>query len=156
MGRGPSIGDVAPDFVLPDQHGRPTSLSGALRPTLIVFIPAAFTPVCHGELRDLAELRRGVSAATMGLVAISCDSMFVLRSLDESEQLGLPLLSDFWPHGEVARRYDSFNDATGLPERASFLVDAAGIVRETWRSAPDRPREADAYRRAWEALLPRP
>lgn len=166
MARGPEIGDPAPDFVLPDQHGRPTALADLSGPALITFIPAAFTPVCHGELRDLAALQRDVShgsdllqgsdvssgPATLTVLAVSCDSMFVLRTLDDMERLGFPLLSDFWPHGEVSRRYAAFQEDTGLPERSSFLVDAAGIVRATWRSTPDRPRDVESYRRAWEAL----
>ena len=49
-----------------------------------------------------------------------------------AESLGgisYPLLSDFWPHGEVARRYGAFREAEGRSERALFVVDKEGIVR---------------------------
>jgi peroxiredoxin (alkyl hydroperoxide reductase subunit C) len=41
-----------------------------------------------------------------------------------------PVLSDFWPHGEVIRRYGVFNEAKGSANRATFVLDAEGIVRE--------------------------
>ena len=40
-----------------------------------------------------------------------------------------PLLSDFWPHGEVAMAYDVFNAGGGYPNRGTFLIDKRGEVR---------------------------
>ena len=76
MSGGPGIGQEAPGFTLPDQHGVATSLSADRGAVLIVFFPAAFTPVCHDELRQLRDV-----AATLPVLAISCDSMYVLRTL---------------------------------------------------------------------------
>ncbi|MDP4689852.1 MAG: redoxin domain-containing protein [Candidatus Nanopelagicales bacterium] len=147
MSGGPGIGQEAPGFTLPDQHGVATSLSADRGAVLIVFFPAAFTPVCHDELRQLRDV-----AATLPVLAISCDSMYVLRTLADIEHLDFSLLSDFWPHGDVARSYGAFNGVTGLAERASFLVDATGVVRGMWRSSPDRARDTADYLRLWEAL----
>lgn len=147
MSSGPNVGEAAPDFTLPDHRGVATSLSADRGAVLIVFFPAAFTPVCHDELRQLRDV-----AATLPVLAISCDSMYVLRTLADIEHLDFSLLSDFWPHGEVARGYGAFNRVTGLAERASFLVDATGVVRGLWRSSPDRARDAADYLRLWESL----
>lgn len=147
MSSGPNVGEAAPDFTLPDHHGVATSLASERGGVLLVFFPAAFTPVCHDELRALRDLSKA-----MPILAISCDSMYVLRTLAETEHLGFRLLSDFWPHGEVARGYGAFNRVTGLAERASFLVDATGVVRGLWRSSPDRARDAADYLRLWESL----
>jgi len=38
------------------------------------------------------------------------------------------LLSDFWPHGEVAKRYGVLRQE-GYCERAIFVVDKEGIIR---------------------------
>ena len=141
------VGDVAPDFTLADQHGRATSLSAQVGPVLVVFFPAAFTPVCHDELRALRDLSG--RACVWG---VSCDSMFVLRALDDAEGLDFPLLSDFWPHGEVARAYGALNEGRGIARRLSFLVDRQGVIAARWQSAPDQPRDASAYARALEAL----
>jgi peroxiredoxin len=40
-----------------------------------------------------------------------------------------PVLSDFHPHGAVARAYDVFNEANGQPRRAAFLIDKDGVIR---------------------------
>ena len=51
------IGDEAPDFELPDQHGTPVRLSSfrGAKNVVLVFYPLAFSPVCSGELSALRE-----------------------------------------------------------------------------------------------------
>ena len=144
------VGDIAPDFTLPDQHGRPTSLSAQVGPVLLVFFPAAFTPVCHDELRALRDL-----AARTHVWGVSCDSMFVLRALDDAEGLAFPLLSDFWPHGEVARAYGALDETHGTARRVSVLVDAQGRVAASWQSGPDLARDPAEYLRALADLARR-
>jgi mycoredoxin-dependent peroxiredoxin len=144
------IGDTAPDFTLPDQHGHPTSLSAQVGPVLIVFFPAAFTPVCHDELRALRDI-----ATRSRVLAISCDSMFVLRALDDAEALGFPLLSDFWPHGEVAHAYAALDERHGTARRVSVLVDSQGRVAARWESSPDLARDPQEYARALDAPVDR-
>lgn len=141
------VGDIATDFTLPDQHGRPASLSAQVGAVLVVFFPAAFTPVCHDELRALRDLSGRVT-----VLAVSCDSMFVLRALDDTEGLGFSLLSDFWPHGEVARAYGALDERTGTARRLTFLVDATGRVAGRWESTVSVPRDAGDYARALEGL----
>jgi mycoredoxin-dependent peroxiredoxin len=142
-----AVGVPVPDFTLPDQHGSPVSLAAQEAPLLVVFFPAAFTPVCHDELRDLSQI-----ADRVNILAVSCDSMFVLRALDDAEDLGFPLLSDFWPHGEVARAYDAFHEATGTARRVSVLVDGQGRGAARWESTPDRARDPQEYLRALDSL----
>ena len=149
------VGDVAPDFTLPDQHGRSTSLSAQVGPVLVVFFPSAFTPVCHDELRALHDLAPAARALDAHVWGVSCDSMFVLRALDDSEGLGFPLLSDFWPHGEVARAYGALDESLGTARRVTVLVDRQGRVAGLWQSGPDRARDPDEYLSAL-ADLPRP
>jgi peroxiredoxin (alkyl hydroperoxide reductase subunit C) len=71
--------------------------------------------------------------------------MFVLRALDDAEGLGFPLLSDFWPHGEVAHAYGALDHERGTARRVSVLVDAQGRVAARWQSSPDRPRDPAEY-----------
>jgi peroxiredoxin len=141
------VGDIAPDFTLNDQHGRRVSLSAQVGPALVVFFPAAFTPVCHDELRELATI-----AEEMNVVAMSCDSMHVLRALADAEGFDFLLLSDFWPHGEVARAYDAFDEVTGMSRRVSVLVDERGGVSARWESPAGQARDAADYLRALAEL----
>ena len=63
-------------------------------------------------------------------MGISCDTVYTLKKW--AEDLGglkYPLCSDFWPHGEVSRKYGVFNEEIGRPERAIIVIDATGVVR---------------------------
>ena len=137
------VGAVAPDFTLSDQHGRSCALSAQVGPVLVVFFPAAFTPVCHGELQALAPIVQDVT-----VFALSCDSMYVMRAVSEAEGIDFALLSDFWPHGDVARAYDAFDEATGTARRVSVLVDAHGVVAARWQSPAGQARDSAEYLRA--------
>lgn len=61
-------------------------------------------------------------------MGISCDSQYSQRAWAGQIGLSLPLLSDFWPHGEVAQKYGVFR-ANGCPERALFIIDKQGVIR---------------------------
>ena len=60
------------------------------------------------------------------VLAISCDPVYALRAFADEDGLNFPLLSDFWPHGEVARAYDVFDEDKGCARRSSYIVDKAG------------------------------
>jgi mycoredoxin-dependent peroxiredoxin len=141
------VGEPAPDFTLRDQHGRRRSLSGmrGARSVLLVFFPFAFTGVCTGELRELRDQVRRVEEYDGELLAISCDPMFSLRVFADQDGLVYPLLSDFWPHGEVARAYGAFDEERGCPTRSSFVVDREGVLRWSVHSAMGEARSVDDY-----------
>jgi alkyl hydroperoxide reductase subunit AhpC len=86
------------------------------------------------------------------LLAVSCDPMFSLRAWAEQEGYGFPLLSDFWPHGEVARAYGVFDSDRGMAVRGSFLVDTEGVLRWSVVNAPGEARDLSAYRDAIAAI----
>lgn len=63
-------------------------------------------------------------------MGISVDHVPCLKAWAESlDGITFPLLSDFWPHGEVARRFGVFREADGYTERAILVIDAEGVVR---------------------------
>jgi peroxiredoxin len=165
------VGDRAPDFELADQHGAPVTLA-ELREragALVVFYPFAFSRICGSELRELQRelpaLRASASGrgepsgisdidddAGLAVVAISTDPMHALRAYSDDEGITFPLLSDFWPHGAVARSYGVFHEERGCALRGSFLVDASGVVR--WRvvNGLGEPRDVAAYSAAVAGL----
>ncbi|MGH8827557.1 MAG: peroxiredoxin [Jiangellaceae bacterium] len=147
------VGDPAPEFTLPDQHGSTVRLS-ELRgnPVVLVFYPFAFTGVCTGELGALRDELIPTAPADTRVLTVSCDSMFSLRVFAESEGFDFPLLSDFWPHGAVSSDYGVFDAERGCALRGTFVIDAGGIVR--WRvinAIPDA-RDVGDYRRVLEGL----
>jgi peroxiredoxin len=145
----PAPGTAAPAFELRDQHGEPVRLDSRRgRPVVLVFFPYAFTDVCTAELRDLRD-RLGSDEAAL---AVSCDSMFSLRVYGDSHGIDFPLLSDFWPHGEVARRYGVFDDERGCALRGTFVIDAVGVVRWSVVNQTSDARDVAEYRRVLDGL----
>ncbi|MQY08253.1 peroxiredoxin [Actinomadura macrotermitis] len=149
------VGDSAPDFELKDQHGAPVRLSDFRgdKNVVLVFYPLAFSGVCTGELcaiRD--ELPTFGAEDDVQVLAVSVDSVFALRAWAEQEKYTFPLLSDFWPHGGVARRYGVFDEAKGLATRGTFIIDTAGVVRWKVENALPDARDLDEYRKALAEL----
>ena len=125
------VGGAAPDFTLPSHHGEPVTLSALRgRPVVLVFFPAAFTRVCTGEMGALRDGAAAFEGAGAQVLAVSTDPMFALRVFAEQEALPFPLLSDFWPHGQVAQAYDAFDHELGTAQWASYVLDADGVI--TW------------------------
>ena len=148
-----SVGDVAPDFTLKNQHGQEVNLAGLRgKPVVLVFFPFAFTGICTGEL---CEIRDNLSVFTdQGAVvlAISCDAVFSNRVFSDREGYTFDLLSDFWPHGAVSQAYGVFESGPGAARRATFLIDADGIVRWAVDNPLGQARDFAGYKEALAAL----
>lgn len=127
----PEVGASAPDFSTRNQHGQQVTLSG-LRgaPVLLVFYPWAFSGICTGELRTLRDDLARFEAPDARVLALSCDPVFTLRAFADAEGLSFDLLTDHWPHGQIAQRYGVFDDEAGVARRGSFVIDEAGAI--TW------------------------
>ncbi|MGI8457351.1 MAG: peroxiredoxin [Propionibacteriaceae bacterium] len=123
------VGDAAPTFTARTTHGAEVSLTdfrGA--PVLLFFYPFAFTGICTGELHALRDRYAELTTTGARVLAISCDSVFALRVFAETERLPFEILSDFWPHGEIADAYGVFDKEAGCALRASFVLDADGRI----------------------------
>ncbi len=145
------IGQQAPDFELKDQGGNPVSLAGLRgeKSVALVFYPFTFTGVCEGELCQLRDDISDFDAAGVQVLAVSCDSPFAQKQWAEQKGYNFPVLSDFWPHGAVAKAYGVFNDALGCANRGTFLISKEGVVVDTF--ATDNlgtPRERSRYEEA--------
>lgn len=150
----PHPGTPAPAFQSRNQFAQPVSLAGLRgQSLLLVFFPYAFTAVCSGELRALRDRRDEITQRGCRIVAVSTDTVFTLRALDEAENLGFPLLADHWPHGEIASAYGVFDEAMGCAQRVTFLIDAEGIVQ--WHHSSDLPvpRDVNAPLQALTQML---
>jgi mycoredoxin-dependent peroxiredoxin len=127
------VGSKAPDFELKNQHGETVKLSGfrGEKNVVLLFYPFAFTGVCTGELRALRDELPTFVNDQVQLLAVSNDSPFSLRVFAEQEGMEYPLLSDFWPHGEVSGAYGVFDEEKGCAVRGTFVIDKEGVVRWT-------------------------
>jgi mycoredoxin-dependent peroxiredoxin len=150
----PEAGQAAPDFELRDQHGqslRLTSFRGE-KAVVVMFYPFAFSGVCTSELGAVRDNLSRIVSHHGALVAVSCDPMFALRVLADRDGLEFPLLSDFWPHGEVAERYGVFDAARGCAKRSTFIIDKDGVVRWSVHNAMAEARNLAEQLRVLDEL----
>jgi mycoredoxin-dependent peroxiredoxin len=151
---GLQVGGLAPDFVLRDQFGQDVELSSfrGAKAVAIFFYPFAFSGVCTGEMAGIRERIDQFLTFGTEVLAISCDPLFSLRAFADADGLNFPLLSDYWPHGEVARAYGVFDESRGCAQRSSYVVDQAGLLRWAVHHAmPDR-RDLDEHVEQLQAL----
>ncbi|GAA4667142.1 peroxiredoxin [Frondihabitans cladoniiphilus] len=148
----------APDFDLPNQYGEHIRLADyrGVKPVALVFFPLAFSSTCTTELCDLRDNIAMFKDHRVELIGISVDSKATLRSFAEAEGYDFTLLADFWPHGEVAKEYGVFLEHKGFANRATFLIDIDGIIREHFVTEPGSARSITDYRAALDALVPLP
>ena len=148
------LGGPAPDFTLRDQFGQDVTLSSFLgkKAVALIFYPYAFSGVCTGEMAGIRSRLAEFMTFDSEVLAISCDPMFSLRAFADADGLNFPLLSDFWPHGEVCRAYDVFNERSGSPRRSSYVIDKQGILRWAVHHANPDGRDLDEHLRQLQAL----
>ena len=147
-------GQQAPDFELKDQHGQSVRLSSfrGEKAVVVMFYPFAFSGVCTGELCEIRDNLPRFVTDDVQLLAVSCDPMFSLRAFADRDGLDFPLLSDFWPHGEVSRAFDNFDEKHGCPSRSTFIIDKQGAVRWVVRNAMPEARDLEEYVRALKEI----
>jgi mycoredoxin-dependent peroxiredoxin len=148
------VGQDAPDFTLPNYHGEPVTLSSyrGKKHVVLIFYPWAFTGVCTGELSEIHERMASFDNDETVTFGISCDAKFSLRIFAEREGYLFDLLSDHWPHGEVAKAYGIFDDKAGAALRGTFIIDKEGVVRYTVVNAIPDARDPSEYEKVLAAL----
>ena len=125
------VGDPAPLFSLPSLTGETLSLAQyrGTRNVVISFVPAAWTPVCSDQWPGYNIARDIFKQHDAILLGITVDNLPTLYAWTrQMGELWFPVLSDFWPHGEAAQRFGVLR-TDGMAERALFIIDKAGIIR---------------------------
>ena len=120
---------AAPDFrlpVTPDQKLSLSELRG--QPVILAFYPADWSPVCGDQMALYNEILKDFHDLGADLIGISVDGAWCHAAFAHHRKLHFPLLADFEPKGDVARRYGVYRDKDGVSERALFVVDAEGKV----------------------------
>ena len=128
-------GTPAPDFTLPVTPDQQLTLSEFRgRPVILAFYPADWSPVCGDQLALYNEIRSEFHKHHAELLAISVDGAWCHRAYSSQRKLHFPLLADFEPKGEVARRYGVYRAHEGTAGRALFVIVAAVIIRWSYLS----------------------
>lgn len=144
------VGAKAPDFTLNDYNRQPVSLADyrGKKNVLVVFYPFAFSGICTGELCGVRDAIDTFSNEKVEVIGISVDTTFSLKVWSAQEGYTFPLLSDFWPHGEVAKAFGVFNESAGMANRGTFLIDTEGTVRFAEVNEPGEARDQEAWKQA--------
>ncbi len=124
-------GDEAIDFTLPAVDGEEITLSQyrGEKNVMLSFVPAAWTPVCSDQWPGYNIARHFFDDNDTIILGITTDNVPSLYSwIRAMGGLWFPVLSDFWPHGEVAEKYGILR-GDGVSERATIIVDKEGIIR---------------------------
>lgn len=125
------VGDIAPDFSIPDNNDKTVKLSDFKgKKVLLSWHPIAWTPVCTDQMRALEnnwdEFEK-LNTIPLGLSVDPTPCKKVWAVALGFENLRLP--SDFWPHGKVTKDYGVFSEETGMSQRANVIIDENGIVK---------------------------
>jgi peroxiredoxin (alkyl hydroperoxide reductase subunit C) len=127
------VGQAAPDFTLPSITGEKVRLSQyrGKKNVVLSFVPAAFTPVCSDQWPGY-NMARGLfeqhDAVLLGITVDNIPTLFAWTRQMGSE-LWFPVLSDFWPHGAVAKKFGVLR-SDGVSERALVFIDKKGVIRD--------------------------
>lgn len=148
------VGDEAPDFELQDQTYKPVRLSDyrGKKSVVLIFIPVAFTRTCQAELCAIRDELPTFRSDEVETLAVTCNAAASLRVWAEQQGFEFPVLSDFWPHGEVSRLYGVFDDCLGVARRGTFIIDRDGIVRYRVVKEISEARDEQEYERVLEEL----
>lgn len=135
------VGDLAPDFGLPDQNGATVQLRQLLErgPVVVYFYPKDETPGCTAQACAFRDAYEDFKTAGAEVVGISSDSADSHASFATHRQLPFVLLSD--RDGEVRKRYGVKPAFFGfVPGRVTFVIDRNGTIRHVFRSSVNMSR----------------
>jgi len=126
-----NVGQKAPGFSLPAVAGDKVSLEDyyGKKNVVLSFVPAAWTPVCSDQWPGYNIVKDLFDAHDAILLGITVDNIPTLFSwTNQMGKLWFPVLSDFWPHGQTAKKYGILR-TDGASERALFVIDKKGVIR---------------------------
>jgi peroxiredoxin (alkyl hydroperoxide reductase subunit C) len=148
------VGSTAPDFTLHDQNRQPVTLSDfrGAKDVLLVFFPLAFTGICQGELDGVRDGLPDFENDDHAVLAISVGPAPTHKVWATQSGFLFPVLSDFWPHGAVSQAYGVFNDAAGVSNRGTFVIDRSGTIRFAEMKQPGETRDQRLWVEALAAL----
>jgi peroxiredoxin Q/BCP len=150
------VGELAPDFALPDQEGRLHRLSDYRgRWVVLYFYPKDDTPGCTKEACGFRDEKGRLEELGAVVLGVSADDVESHKRFAEKYHLNFPLLSD--PAKEVIRAYGAWGKKTLYGKeyegvlRQTFLIDPEGRVAKVWRKVSPEGH-AEEVAQALEAL----
>jgi len=138
MGSTLEVGDKAPDFALPDQHGKTVSLKNFKgKQVVLYFYPKDDTPGCTKESCDFRDVESQIVRAGGVIVGVSMDGKDSHQKFIKKYGLPFPLLSD--EDASISKNYGVYKEKNmygrkywGI-ERSTFVIDPAGTLKAVFR-----------------------
>lgn len=144
----PAVGDMAPDFTLPDQDGNPVTLSSFHgRKVALYFYPKDDTPGCTTQACDLRDSEHALQARGVVVLGVSPDSVKSHRKFADKYGLPFTLLAD--ENHEVAEKYGVWGEKSFLGkkymgvERTTFLIGEDGRIQDVMRKVKAKTHAQD-------------
>jgi peroxiredoxin Q/BCP len=139
-------GDPAPDFTLPDQEGRPVTLSDFKgKAVVLYFYPKADTPGCTTQACGVRDHRADYESADAVVLGVSPDAPKKIVKFDAKYDLGFPLLGD--EDHAVAEAYGVWVKKSMYGreymgnERTTFVISPDGTIKDILHKV--KPAEHD-------------
>jgi peroxiredoxin len=143
----------APAFTLkvtPDQSLSLSDFEG--RRVVIAFYPADWSPVCGDQMALYNEVRSLFLQHGAEVLGISVDGAWCHQAFARHKKIKFPLLADFHPKGDVARKYGAYREQDGIADRALFVIDKRGTIFWSYCSPIAVNPGADGILQALEQL----
>ena len=142
----PDVGDLAPDFTLPDERNEPVTLSSLRGGTvMLVFFPLAFSSTCTTELCAIRDDFDAYRSRDVTVLGISVDSRYSLAAWKREQGYPNTFLSDRWPLGAVIKAYDAWNEEKGYAHRVTYIVGPDGVIQHKVQDPSDKARDEAGY-----------
>ena len=137
------VGQKAPDFELPDAHGKPVRLADfrGKRAVVLYFYPKDDTPGCTAEACSFRDSYEDFQQAGAEVIGVSSDSESSHDRFASRHRLPFTLLAD--ARGEVRKKYGVPATFGLLPGRVTFVIDRKGIVRHVFNSQLQATRHVE-------------
>lgn len=135
MARRVQVGDLAPDFELPDQHGQRVRLSDVLsRATAVVlyFYPKDETTGCTAQACEFRDQHADFATADAVVIGVSGDGVASHQRFADKHRLPFTLLADEGDH--VRREYGVPSTLGLIPGRVTYVIDRERRVRDLFSS----------------------
>lgn len=141
------VGTPAPPFALRRQTGEKISLGDLVgSKAMLVFVPYPFTRTCTAELCQLRDSLDVLNESETRVVVITTHATSTNAEWARQERFEFDILADYWPHGEVSRIYDAFDDTYGYSKRVTYFLDDDGLIMDVVASdVLGEARDFDSY-----------
>ena len=129
------VGDTIPVFKLYNYDKQAYEDKDFLgKKTMFCFLPFPFSSVCDKEIFDLRDNKSSIEKDGTQTVIITVGASPTNNAWASHYGIDFPILADFWPHGEVSKKFGCFHEKAGIALRYSYITDENNTITEIIKS----------------------